>query len=285
MLDFSSAMQVVGEALSAEAGCTPEQLVEPGVRLLARPDEGGPRLAAARRLRPNRPSFSAVSLGDGVVVSASRELLPALAPLFEQIERDQAFEPERLATVSGLLRPHGLWIRGPGTRLVCGQDTLTPHMVPDDFRMVVEPDPPIERVRELGSGQPGGHEPDGRAPGSSAWPNAIDDNQFSGALPTTVLAVGYGDGRVVGVAAATAEAPRLWQIGLDVAAEARGRGLGTALVAAVAQHVVAAGRVPWYAVAPANLRSLRAAVSAGFHPAWLEVRAVARPHSPDSAAP
>jgi predicted GNAT family acetyltransferase len=94
-------------------------------------------------------------------------------------------------------------------------------------------------------------------------------------LPTTVLSVAYGDGKVVGLAAAAAEAPRLWQIGIDVSAEARGRGLGTALVSAVAQHVLAAGRVPWYAVAPANLRSLRAAVGAGFRPAWLELSAVA----------
>ncbi|MDP8925209.1 MAG: GNAT family N-acetyltransferase, partial [Chloroflexota bacterium] len=108
-----------------------------------------------------------------------------------------------------------------------------------------------------------------------AWPNAIDGDQVNGSVSTTVLAVAYGEGRVVGLAAATAEARRLWQIGVDVAAEARGRGLGRVLVAAVAQHVLAAGRVPWYAVTPANLRSFRAALAAGFRPAWLEVRTAA----------
>ena len=274
MLDYSSAMQAVVEALAAETGCTPEQLVQPGVRICERPDEKGPRPAAARRLPPNHPSFVVVSLGDGATVSVSPLLVPQLGPIFEQIERDQAFEPERLSAVSRLLRPHGLYVRGPGPRLVCGQDTLRTRPVPDEFRMVVEPDPPIERVRELGGT---------REPGGSAWPNAIDGHQLGGALPTTVLAVGYGDGRVVGVASATAEAPRLWQIGIDVGAEARGRGLGTTLVAAVAQHVLAAGRVPWYAVAPANVRSLRAALAAGFRPAWLEVRAVPIGRTPTPA--
>jgi RimJ/RimL family protein N-acetyltransferase len=198
-------------------------------------------------------------------VSVSRELLPGLAPYFEMTDRDAAFDPDRLAAASRSLRPHGLRVRSPSPRLVCGDDTLRPRTVPDEFRMVVEPDPPIERVRELGQM----HEPGGRA-----WPNAIDANQMSGSLPTTVVAVAYGEGRVVGLAAATAEAPRLWQVGVGVAAEARGKGLGTVLVAAVARHVLAAGRVPWYAVAPANLRSLRAALAAGFRPAWLEARAV-----------
>ena len=259
MLDYASAMRLVVEALAAETGCTPAQLVRPGVRLYARPDERGPRPAAARRFRANHPTFAAMSLGDGVAVSASCEILAELAPRFEGIERDQVFEPERLSAVSRLLRPHGLWIRCPGPRLVCGEDTLRRPAVPEDFRMVVEPDPPIERVRELGD---------------MHWPNALDANQLGGTLPTTALAIGYGEGRVVGVASATAEAPRLWQIGVDVAAEVRGRGLGTVLVAAVARHVLAAGRVPWYAVAPANVRSLRAALAAGFRPAWLEVRAV-----------
>ena len=277
MLDFSSAMQAVVVALAAETGCTPEQLVEPGVHLYERPDERGPRPPPARRFRPNDPSFVAVCLGDGVAVSASRELLPLLAPLFERIGRDQAFEPERLAAVSRLVRPHGLRITSPGPRLVRGQDTLGTRPVPADFRLVVEPDPPIERVRELaGLREAGGLAGSGglRGSGSSAWPNAIDGDQVRGSLPTTVLAFAYGEGAVVGLAASTAEAPRLWQLGIDVAAEARGRGLGTALIGAVAQHVLAAGRVPWYAVAPANLRSLRAALAAGFRPAWLEVRAV-----------
>ncbi|MDP8922255.1 MAG: hypothetical protein M3O34_05180, partial [Chloroflexota bacterium] len=150
MLDYASAMQAVVEALAAEAGCTPAQLIEPGVHLYERPDERGPRPAPARRFRPSHPSFAAVCLGDGVAVSASRELLPLLAPHFERIGRDQAFELERLSAVSGLLRPHGLHLRGPGPRLVCGGDTLRPRPVPEEFRMVVEPDPPIERVRELG---------------------------------------------------------------------------------------------------------------------------------------
>jgi len=259
VLDFKAAMWHVVQTLAAESGCGSGMFFEPGVHLVDRPDERGPRPAPARRFRPAHPSFVAISLGDGVVVSASRELLPELAPYFDGIVRDQAFEPDRLAAVSRVLRPHGLWIRGPGPRLVCGQDTLRSREVPSDFRLVVEPDPPIERVRELGG------------PTGSVWPNAVDANQVNGALPTTVLAVAYGEGRVVGVASAAAEAPRLWQIGIDVAAEARGNGLGTSLVAAVARHVLAAGRVPWYAVAPANVRSQRAALAAGFRPAWLEV--------------
>lgn len=259
MIDYAQAHRRAVEALAAEAGCTPDELLAPGVRLYERPDERGPRPRDARRFPPCHPSFSAVGLGDVVAISASRELLPSLRPLFEGVERDGVFEVERLAAVSRLLLRAALGLAGPGLRLLCGEDTLRPRPMPADCELVLEPDPPIERVRELGGG---------------AWPNALDRHQLAGELPTTALAVAYRDARIVGVAAATAEAARLRQIGIDVADGERGRGLGAALTAALARHVLDTGRVPWYAVAPANLASLNTALAAGFRPAWLEVRTV-----------
>ncbi|TFV53120.1 GNAT family N-acetyltransferase [Blastococcus sp. TF02A-35] len=61
-----------------------------------------------------------------------------------------------------------------------------------------------------------------------------------------------------------------WEVSLEVAPEARGKGLGTALVA-TAPSLVPDGAPLWAQVAPANTASLRAFLTAGYRPMGAEV--------------
>ncbi|WP_369134293.1 GNAT family N-acetyltransferase [Modestobacter sp. I12A-02662] len=61
-----------------------------------------------------------------------------------------------------------------------------------------------------------------------------------------------------------------WEAAVEVAPQARGRGLGTALAAA-APALQPAGEPLWAQVAPANTASLRAFLSAGWRPVCAEV--------------
>ncbi|MGY1616901.1 GNAT family N-acetyltransferase [Geodermatophilus sp. SYSU D00691] len=61
-----------------------------------------------------------------------------------------------------------------------------------------------------------------------------------------------------------------WEVSLEVDPAARGRGLGTALVAA-APAFVPAGEPLWAQVATANTASLRAFLNAGYRPVCAEV--------------
>jgi GNAT superfamily N-acetyltransferase len=61
-----------------------------------------------------------------------------------------------------------------------------------------------------------------------------------------------------------------WEVGLEVAPAARGRGLGTALAAA-APALVPDGAPLWAQVAPANTASLRSFLAAGWRPVCAEV--------------
>jgi len=267
-----SALREVRKALAEESGCSPHELTHAGVHIVARPDERGPRPPSVRRLPPVHPACAILAIGPSAVVSATAGLLAELAPAFSSLERDELFELHHLATVQDVVERFGLSFVGPHLRLVCGADTLRPRAVPDGFRLVLEPDPPIERVREVGQ---------------LGWPNAVCARQIAGSLLTMALAIGYRDGDIVGVAAATADAARLWQIGIDVVEDARGRGLGAALVEPLARLVIANDRVPFYGVAPSNLPSLGTALAAGFRPAWTEAYTVAPPSAEpaDTAAP
>lgn len=61
-----------------------------------------------------------------------------------------------------------------------------------------------------------------------------------------------------------------WEVSVEVDPAARGRGLGTALVAA-APALVPGGATLWAQVAPANTASLRAFLGAGYRPVCAEV--------------
>ncbi len=87
-----------------------------------------------------------------------------------------------------------------------------------------------------------------------------------------VLGVGaYDGGRLVGLAGCSADAPQMWQIGVDVLPAYRRQGIAAALTSRLAQEILHRGKVPFYCTAWANVPSARNAVACGFLPAWVEM--------------
>ena len=101
-----------------------------------------------------------------------------------------------------------------------------------------------------------------------------------------MLCVGaYDCGRLVALAGASADCDTMWQIGVDVLPEYRGRGLAKTVTSRLAQEVFARGKVPFYCAAWSNLPSVRNALSCGFRPAWVQLtaRPVEKTESPAGA--
>ncbi len=89
-----------------------------------------------------------------------------------------------------------------------------------------------------------------------------------------VLAVCAFNGRhIVGMAGASSDSPRFWQIGVDVAPDYRGMGIGSELVSALTQAVFMRGAVPYYSTWSGNIASQNTARKAGYYPAWAEMNA------------
>lgn len=87
-----------------------------------------------------------------------------------------------------------------------------------------------------------------------------------------VLAVAAFDGNnIMGMAGASADSKTMWQIGIDVLHEYRGRGIGTNLVALLKNEILKRGKVPFYGTVESHIHSQNTAVSAGFFPAWAEL--------------
>ena len=250
MISYAAAMDAVIATLAAEGGCTPADLTSGAVRLFAKP--AGERPPLARRYWTTEPTFAAVSLGRGAVLTASVEILTDVASTFRGANREQVFEPERLAEASELLRERGRVVYGPYPRLVCGDDTLRRRDPPPGYRVVVEEEPGEGRIDSLELVR---------------WPNAISPRR---SVPTAALALAVRDEEIVGVAATSIDNAQLWQIGIDVAAPYQGLGIGAALTSALARHILQCGAAPFYGAAPANLPSINTALAAGFRLAWVE---------------
>ena len=91
-------------------------------------------------------------------------------------------------------------------------------------------------------------------------------------FPKDEIGIGaYKDGRLLGMAGATSDSDRMWQIGINVMPEAEGLGIGTMLVVAIKNEILDKNRLPFYGTAMSHIASQRVALGAGFVPAWSEL--------------
>lgn len=100
---------------------------------------------------------------------------------------------------------------------------------------------------------------------------------FEATAPDVLGVSASEDGLYLGMAGASADSPLMWQIGIDVLPEARGRGVAQMLVGLIRNDVLAAGRLPYYGTSISHLASQRVALGAGFLPAWFELVAAPVP--------
>ena len=81
----------------------------------------------------------------------------------------------------------------------------------------------------------------------------------------------YNGKEIMGMAGASRDGERLWQIGIDVIDKYRGKGMASMLTKAMKDEVLRRGAVPYYGTAPSHIISKNVAIHAGFSPAWSEI--------------
>lgn len=75
----------------------------------------------------------------------------------------------------------------------------------------------------------------------------------------------------MGMAGASADSKTMWQIGINVLPEYRGRGIGTNLVTLLKNEILNRGKIPFYGTVGSHFHSQNIAINAGFFPAWAEL--------------
>lgn len=100
------------------------------------------------------------------------------------------------------------------------------------------------------------------------WGNALCEDRKE----RDVLGVGaYDEGKLIGLAGASADCDTMWQIGIDVLPAYRRRGVASSLTGRLAAEILKRGKVPFYCSAWSNIPSVRNAVKSGLIPAWVEM--------------
>ena len=103
---------------------------------------------------------------------------------------------------------------------------------------------------------------------TAEWSNALCEKRKE----LDVLGVGaYYNGKLIGMAACSADCETMWQIGVDVLPEYRRKGIASALTSRLAMEILERDKVPFYCCAWSNLKSARNAIKSGFRPAWVEM--------------
>ena len=206
------------------------------------PSEGASRYLALPHI------CSLCSYGSNVVVSCRRDLVPEAEAYVNDAELlHRCFDLPYLYELNRILRKAGARVGWMHT-----------FFLPDPERVFgTAPACPFE-TRELPPEEfPALYRPE--------WMNAL----CSARPELNMLAVGaYDRGNLVGLAGCFGDCPEMWQLGIDVLPEYRRKGIASALTNRMARLVFDRGKIPFYAVGWANIRSVKNGLRSGFALAW-----------------
>lgn len=226
-----------------ELGCTPEELEKGGVyESVTHPK--------ARAYLQLPFEFQLVSYNNKLTISAKPELRPLAEEFIRKYPGYRAFEVVAIQKLSERLKPHGLHLLH-----------MAEYFLPDP---VLIPEIPCKyEIRLL-------KQPDFKDLYLPEWSNALCADRAH----LDVLGVGaYENGRLIALAACSADGEEMWQIGIDVLPGYRRQGLASALTSRLAKEILTRDKVPFYCAAWSNIPSVRNAIRSGFRPAWVEITA------------
>jgi RimJ/RimL family protein N-acetyltransferase len=245
MFSSEKIINIVKEQLAMECNCLPEDF-DKRENIISLPVLQENR----RRFADNPFFFKMASMGGNAVISADKRLHDWLAVFTGGQTGHGLFEHTKLREIDKVLEGYNREL------------FQTHHMfLPLGPSMAQRTDIEV-RWFEQDDIQP--------FYGDKKFPNAFCE-QFTPERPDMLAVAAMVDGKIAGIAGASADTPQLWQIGIDIKDEYRGRGMGTHLVLLLKKEIIAWGRIPYYGTSLSNIHSWKIALNCGFRPAWIEV--------------
>jgi hypothetical protein len=244
------AFATVRSVLAADLACDEADLLADSVRVTLAVERPG------RRPFPRGPKvLSIATMGPGAVVSCDASRLEWARTTLGRLDHTQLFSAATIARLAARIEPDGQVLSGPELKFVCDTADLRPVAAPADVQIDVVDGAAIAALYR--------------------------HDQFRHALsyltgsprPDMLAAVARVGDQIVGVAGASADCETLWQIGVDVVAGQRQRGIGRAIVGRLSGEVLARGRLPYYSTLVGNLGSSRLALGLGYRLGWVELYA------------
>ena len=243
MMTNKDILRIALEQSAADMGCKAEDFISDKNVIV--PLNMGPKAKKYYKL-PIGCNF--VSYGSNVVAAVTDEVADIVNEYLSKFEFYHCFETPNMHWLNEKLSPKGL--------TTC---FMAEYYLPDVNRLIGLPCTYKMRVLDKAQFE------DLYLP---EWSNALcsDRKQLD------MLAVGAYDGdKLVGLAGCSADAEKMWQIGVDVLPEYRRKGIASAITSILAIEILEHDKIPFYCSAWSNIRSVRNAVKSGFIPAWVEM--------------
>ena len=203
-----------------------------------------------RRFFSDKPFFlQMASFGKSTVISADESIHPWLTEWVKGKQGIWLFEQHNYYELECELRKHGFKM------------ALTHHMfMPEPKLIEINTNLKIKWLEQ-----------NDITPfyGNENFPNAICD-KFKPERPDVLAVVALDGEKIMGMAGCSADTPELWQIGIDVLPEYRGRGVAKTLTTLLRNETFRRGAIPYYGTSLSNLASWKNALACGFKPAWIE---------------
>jgi len=229
-MNHSELIRIAREQLAIDLNCLYSDFDKDGIIFCEAKDNFGRRPFA----RGER-HFEMLTMGRAVIVSATADILPFVREQLMDKTRDEAF-----------CMP---FVHGQGLYFLPDELRLMPLL--DDFRFeIAEREAIIGKLYEC-----------------KGFRHAMHYNDAHPRPDMLAMTVAK-DNKIVGVACSSSDCERLWQIGIDVLPEYRGKGLAAILTNHLAIEIMKRGKVPYYGTSTANIASQGAAYRAGFKAAW-----------------
>jgi hypothetical protein len=177
-----------------------------------------------------------ITMGNGVVINASADILPLV---YQQLEGKTSYEALNAPFVYGV-NPYFL----PDL------DKITLLDKNEKFEYAIIEKDDIQRLYEL-----------------KGFDYALQYD-IDSPHPEMVAVIAKYKDTIVGIAGANADCKTMWSINVDVLLPYRGNKLATILVNTLTHEVLNRGYIPYYFTSYSNVISQRVAVQAGYTPAW-----------------
>lgn len=243
MLTNKDILRTAMEQSAEDIGCRPEDFLADENVIV--PLKLGP---GAKKYYKQPIGCNFISYGSNVVAAVTEETSDIVREYVEKFEFYHLFETPNMHWLNERLADKGM--------AVC---FMAEYYLPDINRLIDHPCPYELRVLEKGDYE------DLYLP---CWSNALcaDRKQLD------VLAIGAYDGdKLVGLAGCSADAEKMWQIGVDVLPDYRRKGIASAITSRIGLEILDRGKIPFYCTAWSNIRSVRNAVRSSLIPAWAEM--------------
>ena len=231
MLTKKEMLDCVYNQLAIDYNCSPDDFLKDGLIFTEAIQNQD------RRPMPWRtPRLELMTIGHSLIVNASADIMPFIR---KQMENKTRFEALCLPFICAV-NPYYLPEIGK----------IVPLSKPKDFEFEIVEQTDIPKLYE-----------------TTNFHNALQYD-INSPRPDVLVALAKYKGEIVGMAGASADCKAMWQIGVDVLEQHRGKGLAATLVNMPTLEILNRGFIPYYSTDCSNIISQRVAIKAGYFPAW-----------------